>query len=144
GVAAAGEILEDVNGAEALAGGIVEIGIGGEEIAAEGGINLVGFASGAFAIGAASPLGASLVEKLADVAAGERDGVRLQVNGEGAVRAQDAAIGGVDEDQIADGVECIEPLAAGGGGVLEQLDVLDREAQEIGDVGEEVALVFFE
>ena len=144
GLAALGEIFQDVNGAEAVAGGVVEIGIGGEEMAAERGIDGLGATGRAFAIRAARPRNRALLEEIAQDLLFERSRLDAEVPGERAVGAQDAAFGGMDEDEVGDGVERVEPLAARGGGDLKQGDILDGETKKIGDVGEEVELVTFE
>ena len=50
----------------------------------------------------------------------------------------------MNEDQIVNRIECVEPLPTGGGGVLKKRDVLCRETEKVGNVDDKFLLFALE
>ncbi len=139
----AGEILEHVNRAQPPAFRTVQGGIGNQEIPAKRRVRFVGLACNAFAIGTAAPVGSSAPENIANPFTDNGNRLQMHTLAERAVRANNLAVAGMDQDQIVDRVERVAPLAPGICGGFKRADILNRQAQEVGDISEEMLLVAF-
>src|SRR5215469_9353216 len=110
GLAALGEIFQHVDCPERNFVGIVKRRVGDEEIASKRGVDLLGVTGRAFAIRASRPANLCFVKEISNQLSFELSRLDAEVPSHRAICAQDCALGGMDEDQIGDRVECVKPL----------------------------------